>query len=521
VSEEGEELDPVELEIARNRLEGIAEEVGDVLVSTAFSPNIKERRDCSAAVFDADGRGVAQAEHVPVHLGAMPASVGAVTRLGTTPREGDVFILNDPYAGGTHLPDVTLVSPVFVDYGHVGYIATRAHHADVGGRVPGSMPADSSSVYEEGVRVPPVRLVESGETNDDVLDFFLANVRGREESLADLRAQLSANRRGVERLSEYVKENGTEAFGALVGYAERRTREALSGLPDGTSVAEESLDGGDMIEAEIVVDGDGLVVDFAGTSPQDDGNLNAPPAVTESAVNFVVRCVVGDDVPPNAGSRAPVEVRVPEGSLLNPEPPSAVAGGNVETSQRVVDAVVEALREAVGDALKLPAQSQGTMNNVTVGNDGFTYYETVGGGAGATPEKDGTDAVHTGMTNTLNTPVEALEREYPLRVEEYSVREGSGGGGARRGGDGIVRSFRVLEDATVSFLTERRETRPSGAEGGGEGDSGVNLVNGEKVGGEAVVDAEAGVRVELRTPGGGGYGEETEAERKNGDGTGD
>ena len=500
-------LNPVELELARNRLEGIAEEIGGVLVSTAYSPNIKERRDCSAALFDAEARCVAQAAHIPVPLGAMPASVAAAASL--EPQEGEVVMLNDPFAGGTHLPDITLVSPVFVGE-HVGYVATRAHHADVGGTAPGSMPADSRTVHDEGLRIPPVRLVEDGETNEDILDVFLANVRGTDERRADLRAQLSANERGVERLSAYVeeKEQGTRAFDALIEYAERRTREEIDSLPDGTYEETERMDGDLCVSVGVEIDGGSMTVDFSGTSEQDDGNLNAPRAVAESAVAFVVRCVTSDDVPPNAGSLAPVEVKIPSGSLLDPDPPAAVAGGNVETSQRVVDAVVEALRGAT----EVPAQGQGTMNSVTVGNDGFSYYETVGGGAGASADRDGTDGVHVGMTNTLNTPVEALEREYPLRVEEYSLREGSGGGGRQEGGDGIVRSFIVLEDASVSFLTDRRETAPKGAEGGGDGAKGENLVDGENVGGRAVVKVDAGARVEVRTPGGGGYGKREDNE---------
>jgi N-methylhydantoinase B len=500
------ETDPAELELARNRLEGIAEEMGDVLVSTAYSPNIKERRDCSAAVFDADGRCVAQAADVPVHLGAMPASVSHAARL--EPGEGEVVAVNDPFAGGTHLPDLTLVSPVFVD-GRAGYVATRAHHADVGGTAPGSMPADSTSIHDEGVRIPPVRLVENGETNDALLETFLANVRDPDERRADLRAQISANERGVSRLSGYVDENGTGSFDALIRYAERRTRAEITSLADGVGEATERMDGGNgddpRISVSVEVDGDELIVDFSGTSEEGDGNLNAPRAVAESAVGFVVRCVTSNDVPANAGSVAPVGIRVPEGCLLDPEPPSAVAGGNVETSQRVVDGVVEALREATD--VSLPAQGQGTMNSVTVGNDGFSYYETVGGGGGATRERDGTDGVHVGMTNTLNTPVEALEREYPLRVEEYALRDGSGGEGAHDGGDGIIRALVVLEGCSVSFLTDRRENPPRGAEGGDDGETGVNLVDGERVGGRAVVGVEPGTRVEIRTPGGGGYGE--------------
>jgi N-methylhydantoinase B len=496
------ERSPVELELARNRLEGIAEEVGGTLVSTAYSPNIKERRDCSAALFDGDGNCFAQAAHIPVHLGAMPASVAVATRL--EPKQGDIVALNDPFAGGTHLPDLTLVSPVFSDGDRIGYVATRAHHADVGGTAPGSMPADPTSIHDEGLRLPPVRLVKDGETNEGVLETFLANVRGPDERRADLRAQISANERGVERLTEYVEEKGTDAFIGLIDYAERRTRSEIDALPDGVYEATERMDPGLCVSATVEIDGEEMEVDFSGTSEQDDGNLNAPRAVSESAVAFVVRCVTSDDVPANAGSLAPVDVVVPEESLLNPQPPAAVAGGNVETSQRVVDAVVEALRGAT----EVPAQGQGTMNSVTVGNDGFSYYETVGGGAGATQERDGTDGVHVGMTNTLNTPVEALEREYPVRVEEYGLRDGSGGNGAHQGGEGIVRAFRVLEDASVSFLTDRRENPPRGAEGGEDGATGVNLIDGETVGSRAVVEVESGTLVEVRTPGGGGYGEE-------------
>jgi N-methylhydantoinase B len=364
------------------------------------------------------------------------------------------------------------------------------------------MPADSRTVHDEGLRIPPVILVEESEINEGVLNIFLANVRGGDERRADLRAQLSANERGVERLSSYVEKNDMRAFDALIEYAERRTREEIDALPDGTYEATEFMDGGQRISVAVDIDGGEMLVDFGGTSNQDDTNLNAPRAVAESAVAFVVRCVTSDDVPPNSGSLEPVEVMIPPGSLLDPNPPAAVAGGNVETSQRVVDAVVEALRGATD----VPAQGQGTMNSVTVGNDSFSYYETVGGGAGASAERDGTDGVHVGMTNTLNTPIEALEREYPLRVEEYALREGSGGEGKQEGGDGIVRSFVVLEDASISFLTDRRETSPKGAEGGENGETGENLIDGKKVGGRAVVEVDAGTHVEVRTPGGGGHG---------------
>ncbi|MFC4550515.1 MULTISPECIES: hydantoinase B/oxoprolinase family protein [Halorussus] len=505
-------LDPVELEILRNQLESVAEEMGQVLVRGAYSPNIKERRDCSTALFDADGRMVAQAEHIPVHLGAMPEAVEAV--LDCDPEPGDAFLLNDPFAGGTHLPDVTLVSPLAPEGEIVGYAVSRAHHADVGGMAPGSMPAGAREIYQEGLRLPPVRLVAGGEVNADVRDLVLANVRTPDERRADLRAQLAANDRAEERLGELLADHGDRllaAFDAVVEYSRERVEAELRELPDGEYRATDVLEGDGItdddvpVEVTVEVDGERLAVDFAGTADQVPGNVNAPLAVAKSAVYFVVRCLTDPEIPPNHGCYAPVSVDAPEGSLLNPRPPAAVVGGNVETSQRVTDVLFAALADAAPD--RVPAAGQGTMNNLVVGNREFTYYETIAGGFGARPRKDGMDGVQVGMTNTLNTPVEALELEYPMRVECYALRPDSGGDGRHRGGLGVERAVTVETDATVSLLTERRRRAPAGLAAGESGALGENLVAGERVGAKTTVEVEAGTTVTVRTPGGGGHGD--------------
>ena len=513
------DLDAVTLEILRNQFEGVAEEMGHVLVTGAYSPNIKERRDCSTALFDADGRLVAQAEHIPVHLGAMPAAVDAV--LEKDPDPGDVWVLNDPFQGGTHLPDVTMVSPITVDEDVLGYAVSRAHHADVGGMSPGSMPAGAREIYQEGLRLPPVRLAIDGEVNDDVMDVVLANVRNASERRADVRAQLAANDRGADRLRDLVDEHGRDrieaAFDAVMEYSRDRMTAAIDELPDGEYRARDVLEGDGQtdvdvpIEAAVTVDGTDVAVDFAGTADQVAGNVNAPLAVATSAVYFVVRCVTDPDIPPNQGCYDPVTVDAPEGSLLNPTPPAAVVGGNVETSQRVTDVVLAAFADAAPD--RVPAQGQGTMNNLVVGSrdaNGFSYYETIGGGAGGRPNGDGTDGVHVGMTNTLNTPVEALEAEYPLHVEQYGLRSGTGGDGEHRGGLGIVRSVRVDADATVSLLTERRRYAPKGVAGGEDGTTGENRIDGETVPAKTTREVDAGTVVTVRTPGGGGHGDPAE-----------
>ncbi|WP_096393003.1 hydantoinase B/oxoprolinase family protein [Halorubrum trapanicum] len=520
-AEPGAGLDPVTLEILRNQLESVASEMGHVLIRGAYSPNIKERQDCSTALFDADGRMVAQAEHIPVHLGAMPDAVDVV--LEKDPKPGDVFVVNDPFAGGTHLPDVTLVSPIAPDGEIVGYAVSRAHHADVGGSAPGSMPPGAREIYEEGLRLPAVRLVDGGEPNEAVRDLILANVRTPDEREADLRAQRAANARAEERIGELLDEHGEtllDAFDAVIDYSRERVESEIRELPDGTYRAADVLEGDGVTDADVpvevavTVDGARIDVDFAGTADQVDGNLNAPFSVAKSAVYFVVRAVTDPEIPPNHGCYEPVSISAPEGSLLDPRPPAAVVGGNVETSQRVTDVTLEALAEAVPDAV--PAGGQGTMNNLIVGDRGgeFTYYETIAGGFGARPTKDGMDGVQVGMTNTLNTPVEALETAYPLRVERYALRPSSGGDGRYRGGLGVERTLTVERDATVSLLTERRRTAPRGLAGGEDGALGENLIDGEPVPAKASVDVAAGSTVSIRTPGGGGHGDPAERDEK-------
>jgi N-methylhydantoinase B len=522
-------LDPVTLEVLRNQLEGVAEEMGTVLIRGAYSPNITERQDCSTALFDADGRMVAQAEHIPVHLGAMPEAVDAVRE--RNPKPGDVFVLNDPFTGGTHLPDVTLVSSLSLDGDVVGFAVSRAHHADVGGMAPGSMPAGAREIQQEGLRIPPLRLVDGGERVEDVLDLILANVRTPSERRADLEAQLAANERAADRLRELADEHGRDrlerAFDAVIDYSRERMTAAIAELPDGTYEADDVLEGDGVTDADIpiraavTVDGGALAVDFAGSAPQVEGNCNAPLAVAKSAVYFVVRCVTDPEIPPNHGCYEPVSISAPEGSILDPNPPAAVVGGNVETSQRVTDVVLAALGEAAPD--RVTAGSQGTMNNLTIGARGgggasagddspasFTYYETIGGGFGARPDADGMDGVQVGMTNTLNTPVEALEAAYPLRVERYAFRPDSGGDGRHRGGLGLERRVRVEAAATVSLLTERRRHAPAGIEGGESGATGENLIDDDPVAAKTTIDVEQGTTVTVRTPGGGGYGDPSE-----------
>jgi N-methylhydantoinase B len=506
-------LDPVTLSVLASALAGVAEEMGAVLIRGAYSSNIKERRDCSAALFDAEGRMVAQAEHIPVHLGAMPESVAAV--MERDPQPGDVFALNDPYSGGTHLPDITLVSPVAPGGEILGFAVTRAHHSDVGGMRPGSMPSDSREIWQEGLVIPPVRLVADGEYADDVLALLLANVRTPAIRRGDLRAQIAAHRLAEERVAELVERRGRDvvltAFAQVLEYAEKRTREALRDVPDGTYRGEGEIEGdgatdGDLpLKVAVTVDGDALTIDFEGTSDQAAGNVNCPLAVTRSACYFALRVLLPDDVPANAGAYAPLTIEAPEGSLVNARSPAAVVAGNVETSQRIADTVLLALSEAV----ELPAQGQGTMNNLVMGGAGWTYYETIGGGQGASRKGDGPSGVHVGMSNTLNTPVEALELEYPLRVERYELDYESGGAGKHRGGDGIVRAVRVLAPASLSLLTDRRRHAPKGIDGGADGQPGANLLNDEELPPKASRELSEGDVVTVRTPGGGGAGRAT------------
>jgi N-methylhydantoinase B len=482
----------IELQILGSLLRAIAEEMGAVLVRSAFSANIKERRDCSTALFDERGRMIAQAEHIPVHLGAMPDAVAAV--IAHDPQLGQVWMLNDPYTGGTHLPDITLVSRT-----EVGFAVTRAHHADVGGREPGSMPADSHALAEEGVVIPP-----------SLFDGRIAaRMRNPDERRGDLRAQLAANRLAEQRVAELCVRRGRDtviaAMDELYSYSERAMRAGIAQLPAGRYEATdvmEPLAGELELHAAVTIVGDEVSIDFAGTSPQHDGNLNCPLSVAKSACFYVVRVLVDPDVPASGGAFAPVSVTAPEGCLVNAGPPAAVAGGNVETSSRIVDVVMRAF----GRAIPVPARGQGTMNNVTLGNDRFTYYETIGGGQGACPQADGPSGVHVAMSNTLSTPVEALELQYPLRVERYGLRLGSGGDGRYRGGDGVVRELRVLDDCRLSIISERRARAPSGERGGSPGTPGRNLVNGEPAPAKLTRNLAVGDVVTIETPGGGGWG---------------
>jgi N-methylhydantoinase B len=487
----------IELQVVGASLRSIADEMGAVLIRSAFSANIKERRDCSTALFDARGRMVAQAEHIPVHLGAMPDAVAAVRT--HDPGPDDVWILNDPFAGGTHLPDITLVTRT-----RVGFAVTRAHHADVGGTEPGSLPADSRRLEEEGVVIPPTRL------DDETLVGLVERMRNPDERRGDLRAQLAAHTLAARRLDELCERRGTTrveaAMNELHDYSERIVRAAIADLPDGRFEADDVLEpagGGDLqMRVALTIAGNELELDFAGTAAQHDGNLNCPLAVTRSACYFVVRCLTDPDVPASGGAFVPVRVRAPKGSLLNARPPAAVAAGNVETSSRIVDVVLAAF----GRAVPVPAQGQGTMNNLTLGNDRFTYYETVGGGQGACPSADGPSGVHVAMSNTLSTPSEALELAYPLRIERHELRLDSGGEGEHRGGDGVVRELRVLEDCRLSLVGERRNHAPQGVRGGRAGLPGRNLLNGDELPAKVSRDLHAGDVVRVETPGGGGSG---------------
>ncbi len=518
-------LNPIELQVIVGALRAACEEMGAALVRSAHSVNIKERRDASTALFDRDGEMVMQAEHIPVHLGSMPAAVAAV--LERDHRPGVSWVLNDPFEGGTHLPDITVVTPVFaptptstlhVPRGDmestrhgvlIGFAASRAHHADVGGKLPGSMPADSRTLAEEGVVIHPRELT------GEAIEELVAQMRRPEERRADLKAQLAANRIGVQRLVDLAQRTGVKrleaAMDEVLDYAERRTRACIAALDDGMREAEDVLEASEgdlMLRLKATVRGERLVLDFTGSAAQHGGNLNCPLAVTLSACWFAVRVLTDPDIPPSAGAYRPVEAIVPMGSLLNAKPGAAVAAGNVETSSRVADLVLKAFGRALG---------QGTMNNLTLGNENFAYYETLGGGQGACVDADGPSAVHVAMSNTLNTPIEALERELPLRVTEYAVRRGSGGTGEHRGGEGVVREVEALQDMTFSLIAERRRHAPPGAHGGGPGATGCDWLLGpstptrpgappQRLPAKTTGRLRAGERLRIETPGGGGYG---------------
>jgi N-methylhydantoinase B len=454
---------------------------------------------------------VAQSDSIPVHLGAMPEAVAAVMARGALP--GEAWIINDPFRGGTHLPDITIVSPIAVDGTTVAHAVTRAHHADVGGMAPGSMPAGAREIVQEGLIIPPMRLASPSGVDQGLVDLILANSRTPDERRGDLAAQLSAHRLAQTRMDDLaLRRGGVHAIAAvmddILAYAQRRTRAAISALPDGRWTGLECLEGDGVTDDDIVIrvavtiSGDAMTVDFTGSDPAGPGNLNCPIAVTRSAVYFAVRVAIDPDIPASAGAFAPVTIIAPEGSVVNARPPSAVAAGNVEGSSRITDAVMGAL----SGATDVPAQGQGTMNNLTLGFPGRVYFETLGGGQGASPRGDGPDAVHVTMSNTLNTPVEALEVAMPVRVERYSVRRGSGGTGLHRGGDGVVRRIRLLEDADVSLIAERRRSAPRGLGGGSDGTPGSTRIDDAPVSGKWRGRISAGSVIEQRTPGGGGHG---------------
>jgi N-methylhydantoinase B len=552
-------FDPTTLEIYRALYTSVAEEMGIALRRTAFSPNIKERRDYSCAVFDRTGRVIAQGDHMPVHLGSMPMAVAAALReIELAP--GDVVALNDPFAGGTHLPDVTLVTPVGSGQWSVVskkqlvvssrqlaedkkqrrgkstklptahrplptlfYVANRAHHADIGGATPGSMGL-ATDVYGEGLRIPPVRLVRRGAIDEDMMRLLLANVRGAVERRADFEAQIGSLKTGANRLLEIVERRGAreaEEYAAhLIAYSARLMRRTIGAIPDGLYTAEDALDDDGIsldevkIRVRVRIKGERALVDFTGSSPQVAGAINAVEAITVSAVSYVFRCLVGGDVPASAGLMEPIEVVAPRGTIVNATHPASVAGGNVETSQRIVDVLLKALARALPQVI--PAASQGTMNNLTIGGvdsrtgQEFAYYETVAGGMGARATFDGMSAVHTHMTNSLNTPAEALEYAYPLRVHAYRIRKNSGGRGRQHGGDGVVREIETLFPTRMSLLSDRRRRAPYGLNGGEDGSPGRDHIirrgRAQAIASKGSWQLEAGDRVRIETPGGGGYG---------------
>ncbi|MEP6719397.1 MAG: hydantoinase B/oxoprolinase family protein [bacterium] len=544
------QFDPTTLEIYRALYTSVAEEMGIALRRTAFSPNIKERRDYSCAVFDARGKVIAQGDHMPVHLGSMPMAVASALR-AVDLEPGDVVALNDPFAGGTHLPDVTLVmpvvsSPLSVVSGRrsrtrkqtdgkrqqlttdnrpltIFYVANRAHHADIGGGTPGSMGL-ATDIYGEGLSIPPVRLVKNGVLDEDIMRLILANVRSHDERRGDFQAQIGSLKTGATRLLEIVERRGrreaADYADHLIEYSARLMRNAIATIPNGEYEAQDALDDDGIsdtpvqIKVQISIVGSRARVDFTGSAPQVAGPINAVEAITVSAVSYVFRCLLGDDVPASAGLMQPIEVIAPQGTVVNAVHPASVAGGNVETSQRIVDVLFKALAQALPN--RIPAASQGTMNNLTIGGidprsgNEFSYYETVAGGMGARPQADGMSAVHTHMTNSLNTPAEALEYAYPLRVREYRIRKGSGGKGKHRGGDGVIREIETLAPAHMSLLADRKKNAPYGLQGGENGKPGTAAIISEgtarKIGSKGSWKLKAGDRVRIETPGGGGWG---------------
>jgi len=512
-------MDAIELSLFSSRIEAVCDEMGAVLRRTAFSPNIKDRLDFSCAVFDAEGQLCAQAAHIPVHLGSMAYAMRDI--VGNLEwAEGDMVVVNDPFLGGTHLPDVTVIAPLFVEQQLQGFVANRAHHADIGGNAPGSMPI-STSLEEEGIVIPPSHLVQAGVLNEELLAYIVGSTGNAQELHGDFAAQMSANRSGIARLGQLVQGMGVlayrQALAELNDYAERLARAALGDIPDGNYRFSDCLDDDGLgnndlrIEAVVRVAGGEIAVDFAGTAAQTAGNVNCPLSVAAAGVYYVFRCLMPEQTPACAGAFRPITLSAPKGCLLNAERPAAVAAGNVETSSRVVDVICGALAQALPE--RIPAASHGSMNNLAMGARGskggagkWDYYETMGGGMGAGATGGGLCAVQTHMTNTLNTPIEVLEMNYPLRLRRYALRSGSGGGGWRHGGEGLVREFEFLAAAEVTLLTERRRHAPWGLAGGADGAPGENRLNGQLLPGKTTLAVKAGDRLSVATPGGGGWG---------------
>ncbi|MFO7793111.1 MAG: hydantoinase B/oxoprolinase family protein [Candidatus Saliniplasma sp.] len=505
------ELKPTEIEVMKHAFISIAELMGASLQRSAYSPNIKERKDESCAVFSKNGEMIAQAEHIPVHLGAMPSSLDSALEYCEM-QEGDQIILNDPYAGGTHLPDITVIKPVF-DGDLIGYVVNRAHHADVGGKVPGSMPGMSKTLKEEGILISPTHIVKNGKLCQEVLDLFKKS-RTPNERIGDLNAQIGANKRGSKELIKNVRRFGWDKYNDftrdIIKYSETRTKNIIKGLSKCELSYVDYMEWEPKVKLKVKISIGEETTDFnfTGTSEQVEGNINAPKSVTHSAIYYVLRCLLPEDVPVNQGCYRPVNISIPRGSVLNPRPPAAVSSGNVETSQRVVELIFRALENIFPD--KICAESQGTMNNLIIGNENFTYYETIGGGAGACSCGPGESGVHVHMTNTKNTPIEALEKEYPLLIHAYKLRKGSGGSGKNKGGDGLVRDIEVLEDAHLSIQSERRKYPPKGVQGGKDGKTGKNVLildrKEKRLSGKVSLLLSEGHRIRIETPGGGGWG---------------
>ncbi len=525
MNKEGEinmKINPIDLEIFKNKFSSIAEEMGIVLQRTSYSPNIKERRDFSCAIFDKDGDMIAQALHIPVHLGSMSVAVKSAIS-GIEMEDGDMIVLNDPFRGGTHLPDITFVAPVFFEKRPCFFVANRAHHADIGGISAGSMPI-SNSIFQEGLIIPPVKLLKRGKIDNSIMQLILRNVRTPDERMGDFEAQIMANMVGVKRLKEFISEQSLRkviTYGnAIIDYAERLMREIIRDIPDGTYEFEDFLDDDGMgnerirIHCSIRIKGDEAEIDLSRSNPQTNGCVNAVYGIALSAILYVFRCLVDEDIPANSGCLRPIRIITKKGTIVDATFPSAVSGGNVETSQRIVDTVLGALSKALPN--KIPAASQGTMNNISIGgidprnNKPFAYYETIAGGMGASAKGKGEDAIHCHMTNTMNTPIEALEYAYPLMIKEYSIRRGSGGKGKHRGGDGVIREMMLLSDAEVTVMADRRKIPPYGLYGGMPGARGRNIIvkNGKRMEymGKFSLLLKKGDVIRIESPGGGGWG---------------